>query len=140
MRMKPGFYGAFMMIQSEKSAQEFHMGLLRGRMGALADPKAPSDREAMASDKLDKTKAAPYEIIQQQKTNHDRSSTCAHFRGARCGNSARRDLRGGRRATDVSTLIAKEISHEETNISNNRPLRPVAHRLQDRDGSQTICI
>ena len=59
----------------------------------------------MASDKLDKTNAAPYEIIRQQKTNHDRSSTCAHFRGARCGNSARRDLRGGRRATDVSTLI-----------------------------------
>ena len=71
------------------------------RMGALVDPKAPSDSEAIASDKLDKTNAATYEIIKQQKINHDRSSTCAHLRGARCGYSARRDLRGGRRATDV---------------------------------------
>ena len=63
----------------------------------------------MASDKLDKTKAAPYEIIKQQKTNHDRSSTSAHFRGARCGNSARWDLRGGRRAIDVTTLICQKI-------------------------------
>jgi len=34
---------------------------------------------------------------------------CASFRGARCGSSARRDLRGGRRATGVPTLIDKEM-------------------------------
>ena len=57
--------------------------------------------------KLDKASPTPYEIVQQQNPNHVRSSTCAYFRGARCGNSARRDLRGAHRATDVSTLIAK---------------------------------
>ena len=71
-------------------------------------PRPLSDSEAMASDKLDKTKAAPYEIIKQQKTNYDRSSTCAHLREARCGNSALRDLRDWRRAIDVSILITKE--------------------------------
>ena len=78
-------------------------------MGARADPKAPSNREAMASDKLDKTNAATYQIIKQQKANHDRSPTCVHFRGAWCGSSARWDLRGGRRATVVYTLICQKI-------------------------------
>ena len=30
---------------------------------------------------------------------------CAFTRGALCGKTARRDLRGGRQATDVPTLI-----------------------------------
>ena len=39
-------------------------------------------------------------------TIQDASAPCASMRGARCGNSARRDLRGGRRATGVPTSIA----------------------------------
>ena len=105
-------------------------------MGALADPKAPSDSEAMASDKLDKTKAAPYEIIKQQKTNHDRSSTCAHFRGARCGNSACRDLRGGRRAIDVTTLIGNKMSHGKAIIEWSEPKiwNQAARRIAKQEG------
>ena len=35
-------------------------------------------------------------------------SMCASIRGARCGSSARRDLRGGRRATGVPTSIGRK--------------------------------
>ena len=41
-------------------------------------------------------------------TNQDASAPRASIRGARCGNSARRDLRGGRRATGVPTSICKK--------------------------------
>ena len=40
-------------------------------------------------------------------TNQDASAPRASLRGARCGNFARRDLRGGLRVTGIPTSIAK---------------------------------
>jgi superfamily II DNA/RNA helicase len=76
-----------------------------GSRGSAGRSRRRKSSRSHGPDKLDKASKALYENVQQQKSKHDRSSTCAHFRGARCGNSARRDLREGRRATDVSTLI-----------------------------------
>src|SRR6056297_1757683 len=46
------------------------------------------------------------------RTNGHEHPDCAPARGALCGRTARRDLRGGRRATDVPTLIDKNMPEE----------------------------
>ncbi len=52
--------------------------------------------------------------MKHENTSEAEQLDCAFTRGALCGKTARRDLRGGRQATDVPTLIGKKNENANT--------------------------
>ena len=60
-------------LNRRSQRQKLHVDGVHGRLGALEDAVATRHREAMAASPLDKTSRAPYEMVQSNRSNHDRA-------------------------------------------------------------------